>query len=295
MQVVALKTDGYLPLALRLDTANVSLNYGTTKDNIIAVWVDNGASTGWWYEGSGLTRNARLVVASHVAQFKPFAIASPSTVVAGSMSPHGSNPVHGLMGSATVFPSADVSIGKVTGAGTRLLISFELVDTNGRLVGDTQAAWTTSAANSSSTVSAPPITVHKAELWSVARPYLYILIATLKVYGDSVTVLDSVNTTVGIRSVEWNPTHGLYLNEQHTKMRGFCNHESFTGVGAAISPRIELFRLQQMRGLGGNSWRTSHNPPRPALLEMADRLGVMILDENRVLRPHRTVPGTSQM
>ena len=65
-------------------------------------------------------------------------------------------------------------------------------------------------------------------------------------------------------------------------MRGFCNHESFTGIGAAIPPRVDLFRVQQMRGVGGNAWRTSHNPPEPALLDVADRLGVLVLDENRV-------------
>ena len=47
--------------------------------------------------------------------------------------------------------------------------------------------------------------------------------------------------------------------------------------------RVDLLRVQQMRGVGMNSWRTSHNPPEPVLLDLTDRLGVLVLDENRVL------------
>jgi beta-galactosidase/beta-glucuronidase len=91
----------------------------------------------------------------------------------------------------------------------------------------------------------------------------------------------------------WDPVDGLHLNSQRVKMRGFCNHESFAGVGAAIPPRIDLVRIQQMRGVGGNAWRTSHNPPEPALLDVADRLGILVLDENRVLATVNNCPGDS--
>jgi hypothetical protein len=75
----------------------------------------------------------------------------------------------------------------------------------------------------------------------------------------------------------------LQVNEQAIKMRGACNHESFAGVGGALAPRVDLLRVQQMRGVGMNAWRTSHNPPEPVLLDITDRLGVLVLDENRVL------------
>ena len=54
---------------------------------------------------------------------------------------------------------------------------------------------------------------------------------------------------------------GHQVNGDAVKMRGFCNHENFAGVGAAVPPRVDLLRVQQLRGVGGNSWRTSHNPP----------------------------------
>jgi beta-galactosidase/beta-glucuronidase len=94
-----------------------------------------------------------------------------------------------------------------------------------------------------------------------------------------------------VRNVAWDGERGLVLNEQNVKMRGACNHESFTGVGAALPERIDLLRVQQMRGVGMNAWRTSHNPPEPALLHIADRLGILVLDENRVLATNTNCEG----
>ena len=50
----------------------------------------------------------------------------------------------------------------------------------------------------------------------------------------------------------------------------------------AVADRINLFRAQSVRGLGGNGWRMSHNPPIPTLLDILDRVGVVVMDENRL-------------
>jgi hypothetical protein len=96
-----------------------------------------------------------------------------------------------------------------------------------------------------------------------------------------------VNSTIGFRSLSWQTSSSssgnLHVNGLPVKLRGFCNHENFGGVGAALPMRVDLLRVQQLRGVGGNAWRTSHNPPEPQLLDVADRLGLLVLDENRVL------------
>ena len=153
------------------------------------------------------------------------------------------------------------------------------------------------AVSDGETVEAPQMTIAKAELWSVARPFLYTLVATLRpgVGGNAHPAeVDSVNSTLGIRELVWNAADGLHVNGQNVKLRGFCNHESFAGVGAAIPPRVDLLRVQQMRGVGGNAWRTSHNPPEPALLELTDRLGIVVLDENRVLTTVQNCPADEE-
>ena len=76
---------------------------------------------------------------------------------------------------------------------------------------------------------------------------------------------------------------GFVLNEQNVKMRGFCNHESFAGVGMAVSDRINLFRLQSMRGLGGNAVRASHNPPNPVSKQKYSPTGILHFGNLRTL------------
>lgn len=61
----------------------------------------------------------------------------------------------------------------------------------------------------------------------------------------------------------------------------FCDHSNFGGVGGALGDRINLFRAQMLRSVGGNSWRMAHNPPCPTRLDFMDRLGMLAIDENR--------------
>ena len=63
------------------------------------------------------------------------------------------------------------------------------------------------------------------------------------------------------------------MNGKRVKVRGFCNHNSFGGMGMVLPDRINLYRAQAMRGMGSNAFRTAHNPPEPGLLDILDRLG----------------------
>jgi beta-galactosidase/beta-glucuronidase len=72
---------------------------------------------------------------------------------------------------------------------------------------------------------------------------------------------DTVNTTIGIRSIKYTGDQGFFMNEQHVKVRGFCDHNDFASVGMGVPDRIKLFRAQASRGVGGNGRRMSHNPP----------------------------------
>ena len=182
--------------------------------------------------------------------------------------------------SAEVIASAEVV--NTASSATKATVQFALFDTAGKQVGTTVAssASLTAAANTSSPTTAITPTVKIAvanpELWSVARPYLY----TLKVTTDSG---DAKNVSIGIYSTKWTGDMGFFLNEEHVKIRGFCNHESFGGVGMAIPDRVNLFRAQGLRSVGGNGWRMSHNPVSPPLLDILDRVGVVSMDETREL------------
>ena len=93
-------------------------------------------------------------------------------------------------------------------------------------------------------------------------------------------MLDSYNYSIGVRTLKYD-TKGLHINGESVKVRGFCDHSNFAGVGGAVPDRVNLYRTQMLRSVGGNAWRMAHNPPIPSRLDFADRLGMLILDENR--------------
>ena len=92
-----------------------------------------------------------------------------------------------------------------------------------------------------------------------------------------------METSFGFRSLRYDANDGYFLNGEHTKIRGFCDHNDFASVGMAVPDRVKLFRAQASRSVGGNGRRTSHNAPDPTMLEIYDRLGVNVMDENRAL------------
>ena len=94
--------------------------------------------------------------------------------------------------------------------------------------------------------------------------------------------IDRVSVSHGLRELRYDADAGFFLNREHFKVRGFCDHNSFAIVGMAVPERISLFRAQASRAVGGNGRRTSHNPPDAAVLDIYDRLGVVVMDENRL-------------
>lgn len=70
------------------------------------------------------------------------------------------------------------------------------------------------------------------------------------------------------------------------RIKGFCLHDNFAGVGVAVPDRINLFRAQSLRGIGGNSWRMSHNAGAQATLSILDVLGVLVSESIPVYKPH---------
>jgi beta-galactosidase len=117
-------------------------------------------------------------------------------------------------------------------------------------------------------------------LWSPESPKLYRLVTTVSAGG---LVVDQQETMFGIRTVGFDATNGFLLNGRHYELQGTCNHQDHAGVGAAIPDALQEFRVQRLKEFGCNAIRTSHNPPTPELLDACDRLGMLIMDESRLL------------
>jgi len=218
-------------------------------------------------------------------------ITNPAYTV-GSITPSGPNTADGLT-AETAYITPTVEVENSATSSTTVSVTFNIYSSfmdGDALVTSTTISNVKISGQSVSVVTTDnsPLTISNAKLWSLPRPYLYTLSVSIT---SGNTVVDTLNATLGIRDITWNPDLGAMINQQRVKMRGFCNHESFTGVGNAMTARFDLLRLQQLRGVGGTAWRTSHNPPETFLIDLADRLGVMLMDENRVFATNVNCPG----
>jgi beta-galactosidase len=95
--------------------------------------------------------------------------------------------------------------------------------------------------------------------------------------------IDRIETPFGIRTVAFDAQKGFLLNGKPYVIKGTCNHQDHAGVGAAMPDQLQYFRIARLKEMGSNAYRTSHNPPTPELLEACDRLGMLVMDENRLL------------
>jgi beta-galactosidase len=97
--------------------------------------------------------------------------------------------------------------------------------------------------------------------------------------------LDRTEVQTGFRTVRFDPDHGFFLNGEPTKIQGVCIHQDHAGVGVAVPEAIWAFRLRRLKEMGVNAIRFSHNAPAAEVLAMTDRMGLLVLDENRHFNP----------
>ena len=230
--------------------------------NVLAVHVDPTNSEGWWYEGGGIYRHVWLNKASLVH------IAPWGTFVASAVR----DPLRKPSAQLTITTTISRPPG-VIGA----LVSM-VYDPHSKLVAATQTPLSGAAGGARDIVQTAA--VPSAQLWSIETPQLYRLHSDVVVSGK---VVDTQDTPFGIRAIRWDAEKGFFLNEKPVKIKGTCNHQDFAGVGVAVPDTLEYWRVKRLKAMGSNAWRMSHNPPTPELLDACDRLGMLVMDENRHL------------
>ena len=237
------------------------LNYGDEGRNVICVRADASLEEGWFYEGAGIYRDVWMHTTPmvHTATFGTF--------------------VHSKLNQN--FTSADLTIEvKVQNSdvqGHDAKVVNILLDAQGNEVGRTLPMSLRMAAKETAE-RAFVLTVDKPHLWDVDDPYLY----TVRTEVTSQGVTDVYTTRTGIRDVSFDAQEGFFLNGRHMKLRGVNMHQDHAGVGAAIPDGLLLWRLRQLKKLGCNAYRASHNPTTPATLDMCDSLGILVIDEQRL-------------
>lgn len=123
------------------------------------------------------------------------------------------------------------------------------------------------------------IEIEDVQLWSIENPYLYKI--TCKLFNNHIEI-DKTSIKTGIRQMAYT-TEGLFINGEHIEIKGVCEHQDFVGVGTASTKDIIRYKLERLKQMGGNAYRSAHHPASPDLLDLCDELGIIVMDENRIL------------
>ncbi len=235
------------------------LNFGGR--NVVAVRVDVTTQEGWWYEGAGIYRHVWLTQTAplHVAPQGSFV----RTTVAGDR--------------AEV--AVDTTVHNDGNAAESFSLQHELRDPAGRVVARASVPARRVAADASKDATAR-LSLKAPQLWSLETPQRYTLTTVVKRGAE---VVDRVDTPFGIRTIRFDADQGFFLNGRHVKLHGVNNHQDHAGIGVALPDAMHEARLKMLKGMGVNAIRSAHHPATPELLDACDRLGVLVIDEHRVM------------
>jgi len=228
------------------------------KENVLAVKVDNSMQpNSRWYSGSGIYRNVWLVTTgkTYIAHWGTF-ITTPEI----SSSNARLKVVHQIKNKLT--------------ADQKLVLKTIILDPSGKEVA--AGKMETNGVKDSVLSAAFDFEVKKPVLWSLDDPKMYSAVSHVFVDGE---LVDNYVTPFGIRSFEFNSEKGFLLNGKSLKINGVCNHQDLGCLGSAVNKRALERQLEILKSMGCNAIRTSHNPPAPELLDLADQMGFLIMDE----------------
>ena len=226
--------------------------------NVLAVRVNNQLPSSRWYSGSGIYRHVWLKTVN------PVRVAYTGTRVTTPQ-----------ISATSATVNIAVTIQNDMTTDQPVTIAHSVRDATGAEVGKTTSSATSVTAGKTANV-AQTVTVSDPKLWSITSPTLYSVVTTVSVGGS---VVDTYTTPFGIRSLAFDASAGFSLNGTKIKINGVCLHHDLGSLGAAVNYRAIEKRLQLLKQMGANAIRTSHNPPAPELLDIADRLGFLVMDE----------------
>ena len=237
------------------------VNYG--GDNLICVRADASLEEGWFYEGAGIYRDVWLEksAAVSVAPFGTF-------VYADLKQPYSS---------ATIYIETEVNNHSLTAQDCE--VEQRLLDAEGRQVGSASPITVAALKAKETRTCKQQLVLQSPHLWSTNDPYLYKVETIVKVGG---VVTDIYETTTGLRDITFDADKGFLLNGEPLKLKGFNLHQDHAGVGAAIPEALMAWRIKRLKELGCNAYRSAHNPATPAQLDICDREGILVIDENRL-------------
>ena len=234
------------------------------SENVLAIRLDNPPESSRWYPGAGIYRNVWLVKTApvHIGQWGVY-------VTTPEINPH----------FATVNVRTTIDNNSDSPANLTIKTQIYKLGANNRKTGapvsKTEKTNLNLAAKTNQTIAAT-LRVDKPKLWNLQKPNLYVAVVNIEQNGKTI---DNYETIFGIRTIKFDADKGFFLNGERVYLKGVCQHHDLGALGTAINIRALERQIEILKEMGANAIRTSHNPPAPELLDLADRMGVLIIDE----------------
>ncbi len=225
--------------------------------NTLAVYADTREHDSRWYPGGGIYRKVQLLIVNpiHVAVWGTY-ITTP-----------------------IVKPNyADVRISTVVQnqSGNSEAIKVEQVILNSK--GDEVARASISGSILAETTKDFEVTAQIANPihWDLENPMLYKAVTTIYKNDE---VIDSYSTLFGVRTIRFTADDGFYLNDKRVQLKGVNLHSDFGPLGVAFNERAMERQLEIMKSMGANAIRNSHNVAAPEVLDLCDKMGILVFNE----------------
>jgi beta-galactosidase len=233
------------------------LKFGN-QENILAVRVDHTkVADSRWYTGSGIYRHVRLRITNkfHIAHWgtyitTPDVNESVALIRIETTVMNDSNQPRDAALEAVIVGPDGAEVARVTATKPVRATSHELI--------------------------VQQVRIPRPQLWSLESPKLYTVRTLLK---SGQATVDEGSTPIGIRTILFDANKGFLLNGKSIKLKGVCIHHDAGCLGSAVPERVLERRLRALLDLGVNAIRCSHNPPAPELLDICDRIGLLVQDE----------------
>ena len=228
------------------------------QENILAIHVDTRNHDSRWYPGAGIFRKIQLIAINpiHVGIWGTY-ITTPT------IKPHYAD----VRVMTTVHNKSDQPSGDI-------LVEHIVMNPQGNDIAT--KAINVSLKSGGIKDLEETITLTDPQRWDIEHPYLYQIKTNIKKKDE---ILDSYLSTFGIRKIRFTADHGFYLNDRRVQLKGVNLHHDHGPLGAAFYPRAMERQLEIMKSMGCNAIRTSHNVAAPELLDLCDKMGLLVFNE----------------
>jgi beta-galactosidase len=230
-------------------------------DNVLVIRVDATQYEGWFYEGAGIYRHVWLNC-------------TDKTFI-----PEDGVFVHSNVKGNNAEVTIETTVQNNNLKNSNSIVYSYITDRNGKILVKTKEQKVNLGVLKNQTIK-QHLQLKNPELWSLENPYLYRVVSVLQSENQ---IVHQTKTRFGIKSVQFDAKEGFFLNGKHIKIQGTNNHQDHAGIGSALPDYMQYYRIKLLKEMGSNAYRASHHAPTPELLEACDSLGMLVIDEQRLL------------